>query len=142
MRSGEPVNLGFRDSSLGFLGFKIDSSIFIMCLLAFFQFCDIQISFPCSIIICILFKLVKSTTRLAGKALLKMIKRWPLMISKCVLSLTDNLRNPNSPEHAVLGSCAVLSSQTVLKHLTMVFVLDGVLTKVLPIRNKAFPSFV
>ncbi|KAE9456561.1 hypothetical protein C3L33_11484, partial [Rhododendron williamsianum] len=57
--------------------------------------------------------------RLAGKALLKMIKRWPLMISKCVLSLTDNLRNPNSPEHAVLGSCAVLSSQTVLKHLTM-----------------------
>ncbi|KAG5550916.1 hypothetical protein RHGRI_009372 [Rhododendron griersonianum] len=55
---------------------------------------------------------------LAGKALLKMIKRWPLMISKCVLSLTDNLRNPNSPEHAVLGSCAVLSSQTVLKHLT------------------------
>lgn len=56
---------------------------------------------------------------LAGKALLKMIKRWPLMISKCVLSLTDNLRNPNSPEHAVLGSCAVLSSQIVLKHLTM-----------------------
>ncbi|XP_058208862.1 proteasome activator subunit 4 isoform X1 [Rhododendron vialii] len=61
----------------------------------------------------------ETVRRLAGKALLKMIKRWPLMISKCVLSLTDNLRNPNSPEHAVLGSCAVLSSQTVLKHLNM-----------------------
>ncbi|KAL6954576.1 hypothetical protein U1Q18_023924 [Sarracenia purpurea var. burkii] len=56
---------------------------------------------------------------LAGKALLKMVKRWPLIISKCVLSLTENLRNPNSPEHAVLGSCSVLSSQTILKHLAM-----------------------
>ncbi|GLT53719.1 hypothetical protein SLA2020_269720 [Shorea laevis] len=56
---------------------------------------------------------------LAGKSLLKMIKRWPSMISKCVLSLADNLRNPDSPECAVLGSCAVLTSQTILKHLTM-----------------------
>ncbi|KAM1341287.1 hypothetical protein ACFX2F_005761 [Malus domestica] len=56
---------------------------------------------------------------LAGKSLLKMIKRWPSMISKCVLSLTENLRNPKSPEYAVLGSCAVLATQTVLKHLTM-----------------------
>eukprot|EP00257_Ricinus_communis_P023552 XP_015583567.1 proteasome activator subunit 4 [Ricinus communis] len=55
---------------------------------------------------------------LAGKSLLKMLKRWPSMISKCVLSLTENLRNPNSPEYAVLGSCAVLSTQAVLKHLT------------------------
>ncbi|XP_057472456.1 proteasome activator subunit 4-like isoform X2 [Actinidia eriantha] len=65
---------------------------------------------------------------LAGKALLKMMKRWPLMISKCVLSLTENLRNPNSLEYAVLGSCAVLSSQTVLKHLTT--------------DSKAFSSFI
>ncbi|BFG33636.1 hypothetical protein CerSpe_199100 [Prunus speciosa] len=56
---------------------------------------------------------------LAGKALLKMIKRWPSMISKCVLSLTENLRSPKSPEYVVLGSCAVLATQTVLKHLTM-----------------------
>ncbi|XP_040985740.1 proteasome activator subunit 4-like isoform X1 [Juglans microcarpa x Juglans regia] len=55
---------------------------------------------------------------LAGKSLLKMIKRWPSMISKCVLMLAENLRNPKSREYAVLGSCAVLSSQTVLKHLT------------------------
>lgn len=55
---------------------------------------------------------------LAGKSLLKMIKRWPSMISKCVLTLAENLRNPNSPEYAVLGSCAVLGTQTVLKHLT------------------------
>ncbi|KAL6203633.1 hypothetical protein ACLB2K_027333 [Fragaria x ananassa] len=56
---------------------------------------------------------------LAGKYLLKMIKRWPSMISKCVLSHTENLRNPKAPEYAVLGSCAVLATQTVLKHLTM-----------------------
>ncbi|KAJ9173841.1 hypothetical protein P3X46_016937 [Hevea brasiliensis] len=55
---------------------------------------------------------------LAGKSLLKMIKRWPSMISKCVLSLAENLQNPKTPENAVLGSCAVLSTQTVLKHLT------------------------
>ncbi|WCJ32534.1 Proteasome activator subunit 4 [Euphorbia peplus] len=55
---------------------------------------------------------------LAGKTLLKIIKRWPSMISKCVLSLTTNLQNAESPEYAVLGSCAVLSTQTVLKHLT------------------------
>ncbi|XP_054818668.1 proteasome activator subunit 4 [Prosopis cineraria] len=54
----------------------------------------------------------------AGKSLIKMIKRWPSMISKCVITLTNNLRNPNAEEYAVLGSCSVLSSQTVLKHLT------------------------
>ncbi|KAM7499059.1 hypothetical protein LguiA_023473 [Lonicera macranthoides] len=56
---------------------------------------------------------------LAGKSLLKLLKRWPSMISKCVLTLTENLRNPVSPEYEVLGSCAVLATQTVLKHLTM-----------------------
>ncbi|KAM7252530.1 hypothetical protein ACFE04_024413 [Oxalis oulophora] len=55
---------------------------------------------------------------LAGKSLLKMMKRWPSTISKCVLSVTENLKNPNSPEYALLGSCAILSTQTVLKHLT------------------------
>eukprot|EP00262_Sarcandra_glabra_P003482 TRINITY_DN14214_c0_g1_i1.p1 TRINITY_DN14214_c0_g1~~TRINITY_DN14214_c0_g1_i1.p1 ORF type:complete len:1823 (-),score=279.41 TRINITY_DN14214_c0_g1_i1:199-5139(-) len=55
----------------------------------------------------------------AGKSLLKMLKRWPTLIVKCVLTLTESLRNPNTPEHAVLGSCAVLATQTVLKHLTM-----------------------
>lgn len=60
--------------------------------------------------------------RLAGKSLLKIMKRWPSLISKCVLSLCENLRKPNSPEHAVLGSCAVLSTQTVLKHLTTVII--------------------
>ncbi|PPR91638.1 hypothetical protein GOBAR_AA29036 [Gossypium barbadense] len=61
----------------------------------------------------------ESVRMLAGKSLLKIMKRWPSLISKCVLSLCENLRKPNSPEHAVLGSCAVLSTQTVLKHLTM-----------------------
>ncbi|KVI02356.1 Armadillo-like helical [Cynara cardunculus var. scolymus] len=56
---------------------------------------------------------------LAGRSLVKMIKRWPSLIAKCVLTFTENLRNPGSPEYAVLGSCAVLGTQTVLKHLTL-----------------------
>ncbi|KAJ1393019.1 Proteasome activator Blm10, mid region, partial [Sesbania bispinosa] len=55
---------------------------------------------------------------LAGKALVKLIKRWPSTISKCVITLTNNLQDPNAKECAVLGSCSVLASQTVLKHLT------------------------
>lgn len=64
-------------------------------------------------------------SRLAGKSLLKMLKRWPSLISKCVLSLAENLKNPNTPEYEVLGSCAVLSTQTVLKHLTTVGFLNS-----------------
>lgn len=56
---------------------------------------------------------------LAGKSLLKMLKRWPNMISNCILSLTQNLQSPDSSEHAVLGSCAILATQTVIKHLTV-----------------------
>ncbi|KAG4920653.1 hypothetical protein JHK84_049501 [Glycine max] len=55
---------------------------------------------------------------LAGKSLVKLIKRWPSMISKCVITLTHNLQDLNAKEYAVLGSCSVLASQTVLKHLT------------------------
>nr|XP_027063641.1 proteasome activator subunit 4 isoform X1 [Coffea arabica] len=55
---------------------------------------------------------------LAGKSLLKMLKRWPSTISSCVYALSENLKAPSSPEYAVLGSCAVLSTQTVLKRLT------------------------
>ncbi|XP_047336646.1 proteasome activator subunit 4-like isoform X2 [Impatiens glandulifera] len=55
---------------------------------------------------------------LACKALLKMLRRWPSLTSKCVLTMSANLSNLNTPEHAVLGSCSVLSSQTVHKHLT------------------------
>nr|XP_009762109.1 PREDICTED: proteasome activator subunit 4 isoform X1 [Nicotiana sylvestris] len=55
---------------------------------------------------------------LAGKSLLKMMKRWPSTISNCVLRLSQNFKNPSSPEYTVLGSCAVLATQTVLKCLT------------------------
>ncbi|KAL0399049.1 UNVERIFIED_CONTAM: Proteasome activator subunit [Sesamum radiatum] len=60
----------------------------------------------------------ETVRRLAAKSILKMMNRWPSTISKCVLTLAGNLRDPNLPENAVLGSCAVLSSQTVLKRLT------------------------
>nr|XP_043630941.1 proteasome activator subunit 4 [Erigeron canadensis] len=56
---------------------------------------------------------------LAGRSLVKLIKRWPSLIAKCVLTLTENLRSASSPEYKVLGSCAVLGTQTVLKHLTL-----------------------
>ncbi|GJX86577.1 proteasome activator subunit 4 [Tanacetum coccineum] len=56
---------------------------------------------------------------LAGRSLVKMIKRWPSLIAKCVLTLTENLRSASSPEYAVLGSCAVLGTQTVIKHLAL-----------------------
>jgi proteasome activator subunit 4 len=54
----------------------------------------------------------------AGRSLTKLLKRWPSLISNCVLTLTGNLRDPKAPEHVVLGSCSILSSQTVLRHLT------------------------
>ncbi|KAL5981317.1 hypothetical protein ACLOJK_015372 [Asimina triloba] len=59
---------------------------------------------------------------LAGKSLLKMLKRWPFLTGKCVLALAENLGDANAPEHVVLGSCAILATQTVLRHLTMIFV--------------------
>ncbi|XP_057765375.1 proteasome activator subunit 4 isoform X2 [Salvia miltiorrhiza] len=60
----------------------------------------------------------ETVRRLAAKCVLKLMKRWPSTIPKCVLSLAENLKKPSLPENAVLGSCAVLSSQTVLKRLT------------------------
>ncbi|TVU11540.1 hypothetical protein EJB05_45133 [Eragrostis curvula] len=54
----------------------------------------------------------------AGRSVTKLLKRWPSLISSCVLTLTENFRNPKAPEHAVLGSCSILSSLTVLRHLT------------------------
>lgn len=56
---------------------------------------------------------------LAGKSLLKILKRWPFLIGKCVITFTESLRDPNTTEHAVLGSCALLATQTVLRHLAM-----------------------
>lgn len=55
---------------------------------------------------------------LAGRSLTKMLKRWPPLIAKCVLTLTEKLQDPKTPEHVVLGSCTILATQTVLRHLT------------------------
>ena len=60
--------------------------------------------------------------RYAGRSLTKLLKRWPSLISNCVLALAGNLCDPKAPEHVVLGSCSILSSQTVLRHLTTVCV--------------------
>lgn len=55
---------------------------------------------------------------LAGRSLSRMLKRCPSLISKCVYTLSDNLRDPKTPEHVVLGSCTTLATQTVLRHFT------------------------
>ncbi|MED6192677.1 hypothetical protein PIB30_012277 [Stylosanthes scabra] len=59
---------------------------------------------------------------LAGKALVKLIKRWSPMISKCVITLTKSLQDSNAEKYAELGFCSVLVSQTVLKHLSTVMI--------------------
>ncbi|PKA50502.1 hypothetical protein AXF42_Ash013716 [Apostasia shenzhenica] len=60
------------------------------------------------------------TVRLhAARSLSKIIKRWPPFISKSVSVIAEYLRDPKAPEHVVLGSCAILGTQTVLRHLTM-----------------------
>ncbi|XP_074569693.1 proteasome activator subunit 4 [Curcuma longa] len=56
---------------------------------------------------------------LAGRSLSKMLKRWPPLVSKCVLTLSTNLQDSKAPEHLVLGSCSVLSTQTVFRHLAV-----------------------
>uniref|UniRef100_A0A0D9WPL0 Proteasome activator subunit 4 n=1 Tax=Leersia perrieri TaxID=77586 RepID=A0A0D9WPL0_9ORYZ len=53
----------------------------------------------------------------AGRSLTKLLNRWPSLKSNCVLTLTDNLRDSKAPEHMVLGSCSILSSETILRHL-------------------------
>lgn len=58
--------------------------------------------------------------RLAGRSLSMMLKRWPSLTANCVLRFTGNLCDPKSPEHVILGSCAILASQNVLRHLTTV----------------------
>lgn len=69
------------------------------------------------------------TVRVIGsKSLLKLVKRWPSLITNCVVTLAGKLLDPTSPEHAILGSCAILASQTVTRHL----VVDA----------KAFSSFI
>lgn len=62
---------------------------------------------------------------------MKLLKRWPSMISKCVLSLSENLKNADSPEYAVLGSCAILATQTVLKHMTVVTIIIEVFKQII-----------
>ncbi|CAL5038172.1 unnamed protein product [Urochloa decumbens] len=54
----------------------------------------------------------------AGRSLTNLLKHWPSLISSCVLTLTGYLRDLKAPEHVVLGSCSILSSQTILRHLT------------------------
>ncbi|XP_078165661.1 proteasome activator subunit 4-like isoform X3 [Carex rostrata] len=54
----------------------------------------------------------------AVRTLMKVLKRWPSLVSKCVLTSTSHLLDPKAPEHLIIGSCNILGTKTVLKHLT------------------------
>ncbi|KAF3796838.1 Proteasome activator subunit 4 [Nymphaea thermarum] len=56
------------------------------------------------------------------KSLSRIFKRSPFLVVKCVPTLTKCLRDSSTPEHAVLGACAILSTRTVLRQLTLLFV--------------------
>ncbi|KAJ4793820.1 Proteasome activator subunit 4 [Rhynchospora pubera] len=55
----------------------------------------------------------------AVRTMMKVLKRWPSLISKCVLISTSHLLDPKASEHLIIGSCNILGTKTVLKHLTM-----------------------
>ncbi|KAG6521471.1 hypothetical protein ZIOFF_018592 [Zingiber officinale] len=54
---------------------------------------------------------------LARRPLSKMLKRWPSLVSKLVLTPTAKLQDSKDPKHLVLGCCSVLSTETVSRHL-------------------------
>ncbi|KAJ3694711.1 hypothetical protein LUZ60_000088 [Juncus effusus] len=54
----------------------------------------------------------------AARTLMKLLKRWPSLTGKCVLTLTGQLKDPKAKEHLILGSCSLFGTKTVLRHLT------------------------
>lgn len=58
---------------------------------------------------------------MAGTALKKIFKRFPLSLNDSVPILLDSLQDPTAPEHAALGACGVLTSRPALRHLTQDF---------------------
>ncbi|KAJ3677568.1 hypothetical protein LUZ60_003292 [Juncus effusus] len=65
---------------------------------------------------------------LAAKSVSVMLKRYPSLISNCVIILSEKLRDKKTAEHEVLGSCMLLSSNILRRHLNT----DG----------EAFSSFI
>ncbi|KAG6518571.1 hypothetical protein ZIOFF_022051 [Zingiber officinale] len=57
---------------------------------------------------------------LARRPLSKMLKRWPSLVSKLVLTPTAKLQDSKDPKHIVLGCCSVLSTETVSRHLAVI----------------------
>ncbi|XP_057863518.2 proteasome activator subunit 4 isoform X2 [Cryptomeria japonica] len=55
--------------------------------------------------------------QMAGKSLIKLLKRFPSLIKYCMPKLTASLENSGTPEHAALGACAILQSRTVMRHI-------------------------
>ncbi|KAJ3677567.1 hypothetical protein LUZ60_003291 [Juncus effusus] len=64
----------------------------------------------------------KGVRFLAVKTVCRILKRYPSLISNCMVILAEKLRNKKTEEHEVLGSCKLLSSNILLRHLNT----DGV----------------
>uniref|UniRef100_A0A0D6R2L6 Proteasome activator subunit 4 n=1 Tax=Araucaria cunninghamii TaxID=56994 RepID=A0A0D6R2L6_ARACU len=54
---------------------------------------------------------------IAGKSLMKLLKRFPTLIKYCMPKLTSSLGNSGMPEHVALGACAILQSRTIMRHI-------------------------
>ncbi|KAH7373268.1 hypothetical protein KP509_17G047600 [Ceratopteris richardii] len=53
----------------------------------------------------------------AGRNLKNMLQRYPVLVKKCIPLLTKTLQDPKATKEAALGSCEILMSRPVIRHL-------------------------
>ncbi|XP_024522024.1 proteasome activator subunit 4 [Selaginella moellendorffii] len=53
----------------------------------------------------------------AGASLKKMLKRYPPLVKSCMPTLASSLQDADAMEHSALGSCSILASRPVLRHI-------------------------
>lgn len=53
----------------------------------------------------------------AGRNLKNMLQRYPLLVKKCMPLLTKTLQDPKATKESALGSCEILMSRPVIRHL-------------------------
>lgn len=58
--------------------------------------------------------------RAAGDSLVKVMKRFPNLVKKCIPMLTSSLQDTGAIEETAIGACQILTSRSVLRHLLQV----------------------
>ena len=61
--------------------------------------------------------------REAGENLKKMLQRYPILVKKCMPSLTQSLQDPKATKESALGSCEILMSRPVIRYLRQVLMI-------------------